>query len=189
MNIHEAIKTRRSIPLVTEQAVPVELIEKIIESGTYAPNHHRTEPWRFFVLRGNGRTKLGKVLGEITSAEQEDPLSESSKTKIERSKGNPLRAPVIIAVGMEPGVKENIIEKEEYAAVSSSIQNMLLTAHALGLGAIWRTGAICYHPNVRDFFGLSEKGEVLAFIYLGYPEMEPKSFKKTDFNEFTTWID
>ena len=90
LNIHEAIKTRRTIPLVSDQAVPANLIEKIIEAGTYAPNHHRTEPWRFFVLQGEGRMKLGKVLGEITSSQQEDPLSESSIAKIERSERNPL---------------------------------------------------------------------------------------------------
>ena len=66
MNIHEAIKTRRSIPLVKDEAVPSELIEKILEAGTFAPNHFRTEPWRFFVLQGEGRVKLGNVFGEIT---------------------------------------------------------------------------------------------------------------------------
>lgn len=189
MNIHEAIKTRRSIPLVTEQTVPEHLIEQIIEAGTYAPNHHKSEPWRFFVLRGDGRKKLGKVLGEITRSQQEEPLSEDSLAKIERSERNPLRAPVIIAVGVEPGVEDKIIEKEEFAAVSSAVQNMLLTAHALGLGAVWRTGAICYNPKVRDFFGLSEKGEISAFIYLGYPDFEPKPYSKTDARNLTTWID
>lgn len=189
MNIHEAIQTRRSISLVNEQPVSKELIEQIIESGTYAPNHHKSEPWRFFVLRGEGREKLGKVFKEITTAQQEDPQSEDSQTKIARSERNPLRAPVVIAVGVEPGNKDNIILKEEFAAVSSAIQNMLLTAHALGLGAVWRTGAICYHPDVRDFFGLSENGEISAFIYLGYSDFEPKPYTRTNFKELTTWID
>ncbi len=189
MNIHEAIKTRRSISLVTDQEVPEELIEQIIESGTYAPNHHKSEPWRFFVLRGDGRKKLGKVLASITKSQQDDPLSADSLAKIERSERNPLRSPVIIAVGVEPGTEDKIIEKEEFAAVSSAVQNMLLTAHALGLGAVWRTGAICYHPEVRDFFGLSEKGELSAFIYLGYPDFEPKPYTKTDAKKLTTWID
>lgn len=189
MNIHEAIRTRRSITLVNEQPVPDQLIEQIIEAGTHAPNHHKSEPWRFFVLRGEGRAKLGKVFREITSAQQEDPLSESSQAKIDRSERNPLRSPIIIAVGVEPSDKDNIILKEEFAAVSSAVQNMLLTAHALGLGAVWRTGAICYHPDVRDFFGLSENGEISAFIYLGYPDFEPKPYKKTNYKELTTWID
>jgi nitroreductase len=188
LNIHEAIKTRRSIPLVKDEAVPSELIEKILEAGTFAPNHFRTEPWRFFVLQSEGRVKLGNVFGEITRSEQEDEHSETSKAKIERSERNPLRAPVIIAVGVEPSAKDNVIHKEEFAAVNAGVQNMLLTAHALGLGAIWRTGAICYHPKVKDFFELTENGEIIAFVYIGYPNIEPKPLKRTDYTEFTKWI-
>ena len=66
---------------------------------------------------------------------------------------------------------------------------MLLAAHALGLGAMWRTGAICYHHKVRDFFGLSENGEIVAFVYLGFPDMEPRSIERTDYKDLTTWID
>lgn len=189
MNLHEAILTRRSKALVEDKAVPSELIEQIIEAGTYAPNHFRTEPWRFFVLTGEGREKLGNVFAEITSSEQDDPNSENGKKKIERSKNNPLRSPVIIAVGVEPGERHNVILKEEHAAVSAGIQNMLLTAHALGLGAIWRTGAICYNPKVTEFFGLSERGEIVAFIYLGYSDMEPAPLQRTNAKELTIWID
>lgn len=189
MKIHEAITTRRSVPLVKEDAIPREVIEQIIEAGTHAPNHFRTEPWRFFVLTGDGRSKLGEVFGEITKAEQQDPQSEEAQKKIERSQNNPLRSPVVIAVGAEPSDGNRVILQEEFAAVHAAVQNMLLTAHALGLGAIWRTGAICYNPRVTEFFDLSDKGEIVAFIYLGYPDMEPKPIKRTDAKQLTTWID
>ncbi|RFU64360.1 nitroreductase [Bacillus sp. V59.32b] len=189
MDIIEAIKTRRSIGLMKPDPVPQELIEQILEAGTYAPNHFRTEPWRFFVITGEGRNRLGDVFEKITTAKCPDPLSEEDLKKVEKSKKNPLRAPVIIAVGVEPTEKKNVIKNEEYAAVHSAVQNMLLTAHSLGLGAIWRTGEICYHEKVRDFFGLSEAGEILAFIYLGYPDMEAPKVKKTNFKELTTWMD
>ncbi len=171
-----------------DKTVPTELVEQIIEAGTYAPNHFRTEPWRFFVLSGEGRAKLGDVLGEITKSELEELESEASQKKIERSQNNPFRSPVIIAVGIEPSDRNNVILKEEYAAVNACVQNMLLTAHALGLGAVWRTGAICYNPKVAEFFGLSEQGEIIAFIYLGYPDVEPAPRKRTDAKELTTWI-
>ncbi len=189
MHIHEAITTRRSIPLVTEQAIPTEVIEEIIEAGTHAPNHFRTEPWRFFVLTGEGRSKLGKVFGEITQAEQTDPQSEEARKKIERSRNNPLRSPVVIAVGAEPSDGNRVILQEEFAAVHAAVQNMLLAAHGHGLGAIWRTGAICYHPKVTAFFNLSNEGEIVAFLYLGYPDMEPKPIERTDAKQLTTWID
>ncbi|MDQ0217648.1 nitroreductase [Peribacillus cavernae] len=189
MEIVEGIKTRRSIGLVKPDPVPQELIEQILEAGTYAPNHFRTEPWRFFVLTGEGRNKLGNVFEEITAAKFEDPNSEDNQKKIEKAKKNPLRAPVIIAVGVEPSERKNVIKKEEYAAVNSAIQNMLLASHSLGLGAIWRTGDICYHEKVKNFFGLSEAGEIVAFVYIGYANMEAPKVKKTNFKELTTWID
>lgn len=189
MNVHEAIQTRRSKALIEDKAVPKALIEQIIESGTYAPNHHRTEPWRFFVLSGEGRNKLGDVFAEITKAGLSEVELEENKNKIERMKNNPLRSPVVIAVGVEPSNRDNVILKEEFGAVNATVQNMLLTAHALGLGAIWRTGAICYNPKVTEFFGLSERGEIVAFIYLGYSDMEPAQLQKTDAKELTTWIE
>ncbi|MBO1910442.1 nitroreductase family protein, partial [Microvirga sp. 3-52] len=67
-----------------DKKVPTELIEQIIEAGTYAPNHFRTEPWRFFVLSGEGRTKLGDVFVDITKSELEELESDASQTKIER---------------------------------------------------------------------------------------------------------
>lgn len=189
MNVIEAIKTRRSKALIEDKAVPTELIEQIIEAGTYAPNHYRTEPWRFFVLSGEGRNKLGNVFADITKEGLSDTELEENKSRIERMKNNPLRSPVMIAVGVEPSDRDNVILKEEYAAVSAAVQNMLLTAHALGLGAIWRTGAICYDPKVTEFFGLSEQGEIAAFIYLGYSDMEPAPLQKTDAKELTKWIE
>ena len=188
MDVLEAIKTRRSIGVVKQDSVPKEIIEQIIEAGTYAPNHFRTEPWRFFVLMGEGRNKLGQVFEEITKLENTDDAPESLISKMEKAKKNPLRAPVIIAVGIEPSDKKNVILAEEYGAVNSAVQNMLLTAHSLGLGAVWRTGKIAYHDRVREFFGLTAKGEILAFIYLGYPDMEPKSAIKTSIDQLTTWI-
>ena len=174
---------------MSDKAVPRELIEQVIEAGTYAPNHFRTEPWRFFVLTGEGRSKLGEVFGEIIGSRLDNPTSEDSLKKIKRVQNNPLRSPVVIAVGVEPTEKHNVIPQEEHAAVHAAIQNMLLTAHALGLGAIWRTGSICYNPKVTKFFDLSDRGEVVAFVYLGYSEMEPVPLKRTSAKELTTWID
>lgn len=188
MELFDAIKTRRSIGIVKEEPVPNQLIEQILESGTYAPNHFRTEPWRFFVLTGDSRKELGEVFEKITTANSEDPTTPDMVKKLERAKKNPLRAPVIITVGVEPSSKKNVLIQEEYAAVHAAIQNMLLAAHALGLGAIWRTGAICYEKQVNEFFGMSERGEIVGFIYLGYPDMKTPQVKKTSFTNFTTWM-
>ncbi|MFC5713063.1 nitroreductase [Thalassorhabdus alkalitolerans] len=188
MDVLKAIETRRSNGLVSDKPVPEELLEKVLEAGTWAPNHHRTEPWRYFVLTGTAREPLGEVLAEITAKEMEDPESETNKKKLERVKANPFRAPVIIAVGVEPSEKSRVMAKEEHAAVYASIQNMLLAAHSLGLGVFWRTGEACYNTRINELFGLSEKGEMLAFLYLGYPKKEMPAGKRKHYSEVTTWI-
>lgn len=188
MDAIEAMRTRRSIGRVTEQEVPKDLIEKIIETATWAPNHFRTEPWRFFVLTGDGRKPLGEVLARIAARNMEDPTTEENIAKLEKARNNPFRAPVIIAVAVEPSDNPKAILQEEYAAVNAGVQNMLLAAHSLGLGAVWRTGKPCYDREISNLFSLSEKGEVIGFIYVGYPDMTPPPRKRKSVDEVTKWI-
>ncbi|TLS38990.1 nitroreductase family protein [Pseudalkalibacillus caeni] len=188
MDVLEAIRTRRSIGVVKQDSVPKDLIEKILEAGNWAPSHYKTEPWKFFVLENSARNKLGDVLVEIAKESMDDPTTEENKRKLKKTAAKPLRAPVIIAVAVTPSQKKKVIELEEYAAVNAGIQNMLLVAHALGLGAIWRTGKPCYHSKMLELFRLSEEERVLGFIYIGYPDMKAPSGSRGPVEEKTVWI-
>lgn len=189
MDVLEAIQTRRSNGQVTDKPVPKELIEKILKAGTWAPCHFRTEPWKFFVMQGDSRRSLGQVLAEIAKKGMDDPTSESNQKKLEKILEKPFRAPVIITVAVEPDVSsEKAIILEEYGAVFSAIQNMLLAAHSLGLACIWRTGKPTYDPLMKEHFGLSEKGDVLGFLYIGYPKKEIPVVNRKPIAEVTTWL-
>jgi nitroreductase len=110
--------------------------------------------------------------------------------KIRQALNKPFRAPVIIAVACTPHLTDPKVHQiEEQAAVSAAIQNMLLAAHSLGLGAIWRTGWQTYHPEMKKLFGLQTKDEILGFIYLGYPEAIPSPRQRTAVENKTVWID
>lgn len=189
MDVLQAIRDRRSVGKVKQDPVDHKLIQQILEAGTWAPNHHRTEPWKFFVLTGDGRKPLGKVLAEITEGQMDDPMMETNQLKLKKQQEKTLRAPVIIAVAVTPSTKEKVIEIEEIGAVNAAIQNMLLAAHALGLGAIWRTGQACYDQKVKQLFKLNERDKMLGFIYIGYPDMPPRKGKRTHFEQKTEWID
>lgn len=189
MEVLEAIKTRRSIGKLKDTPLPRELIEEIIEAGTWAPNRYLTEPWRFFVISGDGRKKLSKVMEDIAIQSGVDPNSQEGKEKLEKEKGKPYRAPVIIAVAAEVTEDEKVIRIEELGAVDAAIQNMLLAAHGLRLASVWKTGKACYSPMMKNFFGLKEKDEVLGLIFLGYPDMDKKPPKKKSGTELTKWID
>lgn len=189
MDVMEAIKTRRSIGKVKDEKVPKELIEKVIEAATFAPNRYITEPWRFFVISGDGRRALSRLMEDIALDSGIDPNSEEGKKKIEKQKNKPFRAPVIIAVAAEVTEDKKVIRLEELGATYAAIQNMLLAAHSLGLSSYWKTGKACYSSKMKEFFGLKEKDEVLALIYLGYSDAKKNIISRKSGDSLTKWID
>ncbi|OEH91753.1 nitroreductase family protein [Bacillus solimangrovi] len=188
MELFEAIRNRRSICKVAPDPIDREVIEQLLESATWAPNHHYTEPWKFFVLTGDGRRPLGKVLAEISMETMEDLKEVEVQSILKKKEEKAFRAPVIIAVAAIPSTDPKVEYIEEIGAVNAAIQNLLLAAHALGLGAIWRTGKPCYHPRMKELFGLADKDEMLGFIYLGYPVDVQKPGKRVSFQEKTVWV-
>ena len=188
MDVIRAIETRRSIGRVKQAPVPRELIERILESGVHAPNHKITEPWRFHVFSGKGRGELARVRAEIArlQAEAEGESEEMAAGRISRERKKAFRAPVVIAVISEAG-RDEVETLENYAACAAAVQNMQLTAHALGLAAMWRTGPIVYHQEMRRFFGLKENDRIVAHVYLGYPDMGVRPRRRDPANKKTVW--
>jgi nitroreductase len=189
MDVHEAITSRRSVGRVTQEEVPRETIEKILESAIHAPNHKMTEPWRFHVFAGKGRGELAKARAEVARlmAGEENEDDELIKGRISRERKKAFRAPVIIAVISKAG-RDEVETEENYAACSAAVQNMQLTAHALGLGAMWRTGPLAYHEHMRDFFGLETEGDkIVAYLYVGYPDLSETRRRREPVGRMTTW--
>src|ERR671926_463857 len=165
MDVIRAIETRQSIGRVKQDPVPKELIERILESAVHAPNHRITETWRFHVFTAKGRGELARARAEPArlQAEAEGEDEELAAGRISRERKKAFRAPVVIAVVCEAG-RDEVESLENYAACAAAVQNMLLTAHALGLGAMWRTGPVAYHDLKREFLGLQEGDTVVAHL-------------------------
>lgn len=189
MDVWQAIRGRRSVGVMKPDAPPREWIEQILEAATWAPSHHRTEPWRFFVLTGEARKRLGEVIADIVRERLNDSEMDEAKAQLERERNKPLRAPVIIAVAVSPSDDPKVMELEELEAVACAVQNMMLAAHALGLGTIWRTGQIAYEPRLRTFFGLTGREKLLGFVYVGFPKGPLPEGKRIPVAEKTVWME
>ncbi len=188
MQLQEAIRERRSIGKVKPDTLDRKQIEAILEAAVWAPNHHHTEPWQFYVMTGDGRKALAEAFADI-AAESAEGLSQEETAALRiKQEAKAYRAPVVIAVAARPSGQPHIPEIEELAAVHAAVQNMLLTAHDLGLGAIWRTGAAAYHPRMRQAFDLQEQEQIVGFVYIGYPLQEAPQGKRMPFSEKTTWL-
>ena len=188
MQILELIKSRRSIGKVTGEMPSKDLLHKILEAGTWAPNHHLTEPWKFFVLTGGARERLGDAMADALKERMDHPESRESQISIENERKKPLRAPLIVAVAVVPSEDPIVEEIEEIEAVAAAVQNMLLVAHSLGLAAIHRTGKGIYTNQVKEHFGLKGRERLVGLIYLGYPAAAPPKAFRTSFRNKTVWL-
>jgi nitroreductase len=188
LEVTQAIQSRRSVGRVKQDPVPRELVEKILESAVHAPNHKITEPWRFHVFTGKGRGELARARAELARilAETEGEEEELAAGRISRERKKAFRAPVVIAV-ISRGGRDEVETLENYAACAAAVQNMQLTAHALGLATIWRTGLQAYHPYMREFFGLEAGDKIVAYLYLGYPDMEERPRRREPASSKTVW--
>ncbi len=185
MDTLTALHTRTSIGKVKPDPVPRALIEKLLAAGAQAPNHYKVRPWRFVVLTGAGRERLGEAMAEALRARQPDAPAEG----LQAERAKPLRAPVLIAVGVDRPAAAKVVEIENVCAAAAAAQNILLAAHALGLGAMWRTGPAASAPEVKHLLGLAPDQHLLGFIYVGYPLTEPAAPQRPGFEDRTIWLE
>ena len=185
MKLFEAIHNRQTQGKIKSDALPRETIEKLLSAAVQAPNHYKVRPWRFVVLTGEGRSKLGDVM----AASQADRKPDLPQEAFAKTRGLPLRAPVVIAVGVDKPSEEKVIEIENVSAASAACMNILLAAHGLGLGAIWRTGEWARDPKVKEFLGFAPDQHIVGFIYVGYPEFKTEPYERASFEDRTVWIE
>ncbi len=184
MDVLEAIHSRHSVSRVLPDPVPVEMIEVLLSAAVQAPNHFRVRPWRFFVVSGEARIRLGEVMAQ--SLLERHPEAQGSE--LEKERARPLRAPVLIAVAVDPPSEPKVVEVENICAAASAVENMLLAARALGLGAMWRTVPAARDPRVKAFFGLPPEQHLIGFIYVGYPGDVPEPLPRPGYEDRVTWL-
>ena len=185
MELFEAIHNRQTQGKVKPDTLPREVIEKLLSAAVQAPNHYKVRPWRFVVLTGEGRNRLGDVM----AASQADRKPDLPPEALDKTRALPLRAPVVIAVGADKPVEAKVLEIENFSAASAACQNILLAAHGLGLGAIWRTGEWARDAKVKEFLGFAPDQHIVGFIYVGVPEFTPEPHLRPSFEDRTVWMD
>jgi nitroreductase len=163
MDALEALNSRASAKTYGEVAPTKEHLAIVLQAAVRAPDHGRLRPWRFMVIEGDQRRKLGEVMA--ASARRRVPgLSEGD---LARERGKALRAPLIILVACRivPGTKVPAIE--QLMAAGAAAQNILLALHALGYVAAWKTGEAAYDTDVKTSLGLAADDHIVGFVYTG----------------------
>jgi nitroreductase len=185
MDVFEAIYNRHSQAKVKPDPIPREMIEKLLDAAVQAPNHYKVRPWRFVVLTGEGRNKLGEVM----AASQQERNPEFPPEAFDKCSVLPLRAPVVIAVGVDKPSELKVLEIENLCAAAAACENLLLAAHAMGLAAKWRTSEWARDAKVKEFLGFEADQHLIAFLYIGYPEFVAEFPPRPSFEDRTVWME
>lgn len=161
--VKQIIEQRRSIfpKDYTDAAISQEVIDEILSSATFAPNHKRTKPWRFKVFKGEEKANLASEMQAIYNATQPEQLFLEKKFNDIGFKIN--KADVVVSIvvnfsGMVP-------EWEEIAATSMAVQNMYLTCTAHNIGCYWSSPSIV--DLLKESLTIEENQKCLGLFYMG----------------------
>lgn len=183
--IFDLIKNRRSVFPAQYNTKPIAKsdIDKILEAANWAPTHKKTEPWRFKVLQGAAKEKLGLFLA--AKYVEDDP--KPKEFKIKKLQENPKRAGAIIAICMQRDPVESLPEWEEVAATAMAVQNMWLCCTEMGLGCYWSSpGLISY---MDEFFEMDKGEKCLGFFYMGNYDEEIPEQTRIPIDDKVVWMD
>ncbi|GIX30419.1 MAG: nitroreductase [Porticoccaceae bacterium] len=168
MDAIEMLLNRTSCPQLAPPEPTREELDILYRAAFRAADHRQLKPFRFLEIRGEGRERLGALFLEAARARGE-ALTESEAARLQSL---PLRAPLLLVAIAVHRPDPKVPEVEQLLAGGAALQNLLNAAFALGLGAIWRTGAPAHDPRVWRGLGLGEGERILGFVYLGRPAME-----------------
>lgn len=139
-------------------------LSTLFAAAMTAPDHCGLQPWRFIVIRGNARRRLGDVFVDAYKLRD----SSASAAQLENYRLKPLRAPLIIAVVAD--IQSNNVkvpEQEQIISAGVAAQHIQLAARAMGFHSIWLTGINCHDLYVSSAMGLGFDEKLVGFIYLG----------------------
>lgn len=169
-----ATRRRTSLLMDRERPVPGELVTRLCRLATWAPNHKKTWPWRFAVLTGDSRARLGEL-----TCEQLIDEGVTDETKLVKALGKYMRSPTVVMVAAAAHDNPDL-HRENRDAVAAAVQTFLLGATAAGLASFWASGAPLRSSAVRELCGFDATDRIVALVYLGWPNGEVELPKRPE---------
>jgi nitroreductase len=166
MDLFAAIDTRTSASRLTEPVPDAAQLTRILEAAVRAPDHGHFAPWRFLIIENEARERLANAVAAARLIRTPDATQEALEAERQKIR----RAPMIILVACATRINHpKIPEVEQLLAVGAAVQNLLLAAHALGFGAVWKTGPAAYDAHVKASLGLAPTDQIVAMVHIGTP--------------------
>ncbi|NLW05109.1 MAG: nitroreductase [Pseudomonadaceae bacterium] len=184
MQAMELLLNRNSHPRLVEPAPKGQVMERIYQAALRAPDHARLTPWRLIEFRGKSLDDLGEIFAQAKV--YQDPGA--SFEDLTRLRNMTHRAPLVIAVIAKIQEHPKVPASEQLLSAACVAHGLLLAAEAEGFAAIWRSGSLCFDPQVKQSLKIKLDDALLGFIYMGSPVGRRKTLPEYTIADFVeTW--
>jgi len=173
-DLETLIAARRSNLLIdASREIDPAIVDRIINTAQWAPNHKRTWPLRLAVISGDSRSALGNTITDAMAVHGDDEM------KVAKTRGKFMRSPIVIVVASAEGSTTNETEENKYA-VAAGAQNMLLMAESFGLAALWGSPAKGANTAITALCSMDSTDHVMGIIYIGWPTQSVAAPQRPD---------
>jgi len=162
LHINHLLRARRTVHEFQQEPVPRALLHEALDAARWAPNHHRTEPWRVYLLGIEAQQAIATLNAENVRAARGDRAAEVKLARWSEMPG--------WLVMTAPHNDDRLRQQEDYAACCCAAQNFMLSFWSRGVGVKWTTGAVVRQPEFADIVGFSATDEyVVGLFWYGWP--------------------
>ena len=169
--IFKLIAGRRTIHEYKPEAVPLDTVKQAIEAARWAPNHHLTEPWHFYLL---GLETVKSVIDLNTAIIREKSGDDAARDKAQRWS----KIPGWLVVTCDKSADQQQMQ-EDYAACCCAVQNLMLYLWNENIGVKWSTGKVTRDPRFYDLLWIDPAAEtIVGLFWYGYAKEVPPAVRK-----------
>jgi F420 biosynthesis protein FbiB-like protein len=179
--------------------VPDSVIQSVLSTATYAPSAHNRQPWRFVVVTDlSVKTRLAEAMAEDFERDlrRDGVAPEKIQAQIKRSRERIGTAPLVILLCLDmsemdayPDAKRQQAERTmAMQSVAAAGLQLLLAAHAEGLGGVWVCSPLFTQETIQKTLNLSKAWEPQGMFFVGYADELPKEKAMKDIQSLIKWL-
>jgi len=157
-------------------------LDTLLAIASRVPDHGRLVPWRFIVIEGEARLRIGETIAAAFQADQPD----ADADLVARERGRLARAPLVVAVVSRARPHVKIPDWEQVLSAGAVSMNLLTAAGAMGFGATWITEWYAFDRRVLDALGLAPDERIAAFVHIGTAREKPADRPRPNLADIVT---
>jgi len=189
MEFREVIESRHAVRHFRDDPVPRESLGRVVSAARVAPSAYNEQPWRLFVLRGEGRRRLGGLIAQATIHLEEmiDTLGQDGVDEAAHWYASLGDAPVLVAIA-SPCSADGLVRLNRHLSVGAVLENLLLAAVDEGLSACPITYSHWVEGEIAELLELPKDWDVLTVVAIGLPT-DRKTGSPRRREDDTVWLD